>query len=521
MLPILTARIVMQLAAGAKLLAVDLQAAEDRRLFNAATKALAVAIAAAQALACVASGMYGSLSVVSSVLVLAQLVAGSLAVIALDDLVAKGNGVGVGEWRCCWRANGCRGHAVGQRERGVLGSPERSSGERTTPADSAVLGYFDIAARVHGCRVLQPVLSLRGESVSQNIPCAPPRLPSSLLPSPPAGVNLFVCASIAETVLGGFFRPSLLDVARMVTTLALLAAVAYAVGCGTRFQLKYRQVPTGTSLPPPPQYPIRLLYSLHMPLLIAAALLAHVALATQVLFRLWPGNPLAAVTGTWALSTPEAPASVPTGGLAFWLSPPASTWEALGNPFRTLFYGTFLFAACTMAAEAWAASAGPAAREEARKIDEKGLTMQGCTTRTDIAKRLSAAITASIPLGGAALAILAIAGDVLGVIGSGACGATPAVCCACVSCGTRGVCMCHRRESSRPAGPVGSGGMRQGRALTLAVSSRFRQAGIDVVLLAATVRAAASSSRLIAPAASHCSASLRTALPLLQAPPSC
>jgi len=99
-LPILTARIVMQLAAGAKLLAVDLQAAEDRRLFNAATKALAVAIAAVQALACVASGMFGSLSVVSSVLVLVQLVAGSLAVIALDDLVAKGNGVGVGEWRC-------------------------------------------------------------------------------------------------------------------------------------------------------------------------------------------------------------------------------------------------------------------------------------------------------------------------------------------------------------------------------------------------------------------------------------
>jgi protein transport protein SEC61 subunit alpha len=239
-------------------------------------------------------------------------------------------------------------------------------------------------------------------------------------------VNLFVCASIAETVLGGFFRPSLLDVARMVTTLALLAAVAYAVGCGTRFQLKYRQVPTGTSLPPPPQYPIRLLYSLHMPLLIAAALLAHVALATHVLYRLWPGNPLAAITGTWELSTPEAPASFPTGGLAYWLSPPASTWEALCNPFRTLFYGTFLFAACTMAAEAWAASAGPAAREEARKIDEKGLTMQGCTTRTDIAKRLSAAITASIPLGGAALAILAIAGDVLGVIGSGAFGAIAA-----------------------------------------------------------------------------------------------
>jgi protein transport protein SEC61 subunit alpha len=258
-------------------------------------------------------------------------------------------------------------------------------------------------------------------------------------------VNLFVCASIAESVLGGFFRPSLFDVARMITTLALLAAVAYAVGCGTRFQLKYRQVPSGTSLPPPPQYPIRLLYSLHMPLLIAAALLAHVALATQVLYRLWPGNPLAAVTGTWALSTPEAPASVPTGGLAYWLSPPASTWEALGNPFRTLFYGAFLFAACTLAAEAWAASAGPAAREEARKIDEKGLTMQGCTTRTDIAKRLNAAITASIPFGGAALAILAIAGDVLGVIGSGASGAIQARCCLCV-CVCVCVCACSGAE---------------------------------------------------------------------------
>jgi preprotein translocase subunit SecY len=121
-LPILTARIVMQLAAGAKLLAVDLQAAEDRRLFNAATKALAVGIAAVQALACVASGMYGSLSVVASVLVLAQLVAGSLAVIALDDLVAKGNGVGVGEWRYRRRAHGCRDRPVGQREREILGS---------------------------------------------------------------------------------------------------------------------------------------------------------------------------------------------------------------------------------------------------------------------------------------------------------------------------------------------------------------------------------------------------------------
>ncbi len=94
--PIVTAGLIMQLLVGSKILDLDFTNPEDRALFTGAQKLMAVLWAGIQAFAYIFGGYFGSLPIDAAILVFVQLVAASIIVMLLDEMVQKGWGIGSG-----------------------------------------------------------------------------------------------------------------------------------------------------------------------------------------------------------------------------------------------------------------------------------------------------------------------------------------------------------------------------------------------------------------------------------------
>ncbi len=93
--PIVTAGLILQLLVGSAMIECDMSKPEDRALFTAASKVLALILTGVQASAYIISGMYGPLGT-TAVIVFLQLLAAGLIVMLLDELIQKGWGFGSG-----------------------------------------------------------------------------------------------------------------------------------------------------------------------------------------------------------------------------------------------------------------------------------------------------------------------------------------------------------------------------------------------------------------------------------------
>ena len=84
---------IVQLLTGAGFLSVDQSNPDDQMLFSAAQKLLGMVIALVQAVAYVYSGMYGAISSFAAVMIVVQLVACSVLVMLLDEVLSEGYGI--------------------------------------------------------------------------------------------------------------------------------------------------------------------------------------------------------------------------------------------------------------------------------------------------------------------------------------------------------------------------------------------------------------------------------------------
>lgn len=94
--PIVTASMIMQLLIGSKIIDVDNNDKEDKELSNSAQRILAIIIAAFEAVAYVFSGMYGdleTLGIFRALMIILQLLAASIIVSLLDDILSKNYGL--------------------------------------------------------------------------------------------------------------------------------------------------------------------------------------------------------------------------------------------------------------------------------------------------------------------------------------------------------------------------------------------------------------------------------------------
>ena len=94
--PIVTAGLILQLLIGSAIIDADMSKPEDRSLFSTGSKFFAILLTAVQAAAYLVSGMYGTLSGATSIIIFSQLLTAGVIVILMDELVQKGWGLGSG-----------------------------------------------------------------------------------------------------------------------------------------------------------------------------------------------------------------------------------------------------------------------------------------------------------------------------------------------------------------------------------------------------------------------------------------
>jgi protein transport protein SEC61 subunit alpha len=365
--PIVTSGLIMQLLSGAKILQVDESAKEDRILFNGAQKLFGLLITVAEAIAYVASGMYGDvrdIGIFTCSIIVVQLFIAGVICILLDELLQKGYGLGSGislfiACNICetivWKSF----------------SPTTINTGRGTEFEGAVIALFHL-------------LVTRSDKV--------------------------------RALKEAFYRPQLPNITNLLATVLVFVIVVFFQG----FRVELPVVSTkqrGYQA----SYPIKLFYTSNMPIILQTALVSNLYFFSQILYKRFSNNIFVGLLGRW--EQPEYSPSgsyIPVGGLAYYVSPPQSFTDMLADPFHAVFYITFVLTTCALFSKAWIDVSGSSARDVAKQLREQNLVLKGHRNiESSMIRELNRYIPTAAAFGGMCIGALTVAADFLGAIGSG------------------------------------------------------------------------------------------------------
>jgi len=363
--PIVTSGLVMQLLAGSKIIDVDQGLKEDRALFNGAQKLFGLLITIGQGTAYVFSGMYGDLSELgagNAFLIIIQLFFAGIIVIILDELLQKGYGLGSGI--SLFIATNICENIVWKSF-----SPTTINTGRGTEYEGAVISLFYL-------------MVTKSDKV--------------------------------RALKEAFYRQNLPNITNLLATILVFMIVIYFQGFRVDLPVKY-QKQRGQS----GSYPIKLFYTSNIPIILQTALVSNLYFLSQLLYKRYPGNIFVNLLGQWKdLEGNGAGQSVPFGGLAYYVSPPSSLGEILVDPFRAVFYLTFILTACALFSKTWIEVSGSSAKDVAKQFRDQQMVMTGFRNATLI-KQLNRYIPTAAAFGGLCIGLLSVMADFMGAIGSG------------------------------------------------------------------------------------------------------
>lgn len=361
--PIVTAGMVMQLLAGAKIIEVDQNLKEDKALFEGAQKLLALIIGIVEAFAYVWSGMYGDLDQVgagNAILIIIQLTFSCILVLLLDEMLQKGYGIGSGislfiATNICetilWKSF----------------SPMTIRGEQGTEYEGAIISLFHL-----------------------------------LITSP----------SKLGAIQQALFRTGAPNILNLLSTVLVFLVVIYFQGFRVELSVKSNKVRGHQST-----YPIKLFYTSNIPIILQTALVSNLYFFSQLLYKRFRGNFLIKLLGQWQ-DVEMAGYSVPVAGLAYYISPPREIIEIITDPFHTFFYVAFILGTCALFSKTWIEVSGSAPRDVAKQLKEQDYSLIGHRD-SSLQKELYRYIPIAATFGGVCIGALTIIADFLGAIGSG------------------------------------------------------------------------------------------------------
>jgi len=356
--PIVTAGLIMQLLAGAEIIKFDFTDPEDRATFTAATKLLTIVVTIVEAGAFIYSGIIrfrSALSIYAIVVVFIQLVAATLILMLLDELVQKGWGIGSGISLFI---------AVGVSQ----------------------IIFWDIFSP----------LTVQGE---------------------PYGVIPYLIHTIAsggaiENVVLRSRYPSLLG---LIATIIVAIIILYAEGIRIELPVSYARYRGLRG-----RYPVKLLYVSNIPVILTSTLISDIYLMAQVIWsRFNPSNDnfFLNLIGTFEV---QDTGIVPTGGLAYYLTPPHDLISAASNPLRTIIFVLFMIIFSILFAVVWVEVSGLSAEKVSQQLIDAGMQVPGFRRKTaSISILLGRYIPVVTVLGGFFVGLIAGAAQIVGVFGSG------------------------------------------------------------------------------------------------------
>lgn len=365
--PIVTSGLVMQLLSGAKIIQVDEGNKEDRVLFNGAQKLVGLIITVVEAVAYVMSGMYGDvkdIGIFTCSLIVVQLFIAGIICILLDELLQKGYGLGSGI-SLFIATNICETIIW------KAFSPTTINTGRGMEFEGAIIALFHL---------------------------------------------LITKTDKVRALKEAFYRPQLPNITNLLATVLVFVVVIFFQGFRVELPLvSTRQRGAQGS------YPIKLFYTSNMPIILQTALVSNLYFFSQILYKRFSNNIFVGLLGRWEeLEYSPTGASVPVGGLAYYVSPPQSFGDMLSDPFHAVFYVVFVLSTCALFSKAWIDVSGSSARDVAKQLKEQQMVLKGHRNlESSMIKELNRYIPTAAAFGGMCIGALTVGADFLGAIGSG------------------------------------------------------------------------------------------------------
>ncbi|KAF7803267.1 protein transport protein Sec61 subunit alpha-like [Senna tora] len=209
-----------------------------------------------------------------------------------------------------------------------------------------------------------------------------------------------------------FYRQNLPNVTNLLATVLIFLIVIYFQGFRVVLPVRSKNARGQQG-----SYPIKLFYTSNMPIILQSALVSNLYFISQLLYRKYSGNFLVNLLGKWKESEYSGQ-SIPVGGLAYYVTAPASLADMAANPFHALFYLVFMLGACALFSKTWIEVSGSSARDVAKQLKEQQMVMPGHRD-SNLQRELNRYIPTAAAFGGMCIGALTVLADFMGAIGSG------------------------------------------------------------------------------------------------------
>ncbi|MFX0108584.1 MAG: preprotein translocase subunit SecY, partial [Candidatus Hodarchaeota archaeon] len=380
--PIVTAGLVMQLLSGSKIINVDFGDPEDRALFTGGQKVLAMFMTAFQAIAYIIGNAYGPLVPEQQVLVFMQLFISGIIVILMDELIQKGWGLGSGVSLFIMT--------------NVAGQVMYNS-----------LNFIDFEGAI------------------------PPGMDE------PTGLPKGIIAAIASNTLRWLgigtdagpavqwgwlmFRDGINpSIFALIITVVIMMSVIWMETVRVEIPLQYAKY-RGMKA----RYPIKLLYTSNIPVILAQALYANILFFGQIIytnFNQFGNNPFLNWIGIFE-QDPNSTRMIAISGLCRYVTPPQGLFaviEQADGLLHVAIYSFLMILLCWGFSKIWVDISGIAPRDVSRQLLNSGYIVPGFRRSEKVLERLlDRYIPVVAGLGGFLVGILAAAADVMGALASG------------------------------------------------------------------------------------------------------
>jgi preprotein translocase SecY subunit len=356
--PIVTAGLILQVLAGSRMVNIDMTNPEDRSMFTSASKILAVVMTVFEASAYLLGGTYGSITLQTQIVILAQLVVAGMIVMLLDELLQKGWGLGSG------------------------------------------ISLF-IAGGV--------AQSIWWESISPMGPMGDGKLYGAI-------VAFVQGIARGDVLLNIFYRSEgLPDMVAFFTTLVVFAIIIYFNGMRVEVPVSYAKYRGFKG-----QFPLKLLYVSNIPVIFAAALFGNIYFISQIIWSRYNQGNANFWLNLIGQFTTSGQQYQPTGGLVYYVVPPNNLSGVMADPVRAGVYAVLMVVFCVFFAVTWVEVGGMDANTVAKQLLDSGMQIEGFRrSQMPIRQLLQRYIPVVTILGAIIIGVIAASADFLGAFGSG------------------------------------------------------------------------------------------------------
>ncbi|HDN51181.1 MAG TPA: preprotein translocase subunit SecY [Thermoplasmatales archaeon] len=389
--PIVTASIILQLFVGAKLINLDLQDEEDRALYQGFQKVLVVVMILIEAVPQVFGYLQPSDGLINMAgmggaraIIVAQLFVGAMIVFWMDEVISKW-GIGSG------------------------------------------ISLF-IAAGVSNAIVTGMLSWL---PANQDLPLGVDNPPAGAIPKT---VYLTQHLSIGEMVNGGGFEKIFITppnpIIAVLGTIVIFLFVVYAESSRVELPLAHGRVRGARG-----RYPLRLMYSSNIPVILMSALMANLNMFGLLLYTRLSNIP--GIGGAWWIGKYLPGSTQPSAGALWYLQRPNGlhTWlfplidpryrgylqdhEPWQLALRLLIYGIVFIVGCIFFGKFWIETTNMGPEAVARQIQSSGMQIPGFRRDPRIVKKVLERYIPALTVTSAALVgLLALFANLIGTVGN-------------------------------------------------------------------------------------------------------